>query len=805
MRPLTTFLVALLLPAAAHAQGQIIPRPCAPPPPPPPPPECRGERCPDIARPVCLPGNAIVRTSSAVRVEMVNRVLRYEVDETFVNRGGGIGEADYIFPLPKGAAFERLELSINGEMVSGETMGAGEARRIYEEIVRRQRDPALVEWMGTGLLRARIFPINPGEEKRVVVRFQSVAEREGSAVRVDYVRGTAPSNTPWPMPVLREGPEPNRPLRADPQSTFALTYAASSEFGSPYSPTHALTVSERAGKRVVRADGEGREITILLPLRRTNEASLTVLTHRAEDRPGFALITITPPAVRSATLPRDVTFVVDVSGSMRGEKLEQAKAAGRALLESLERGDRFRLIDFSTDVRTFRDGFVPATSENLRAARRYLESLTAEGSTNISGALEVALGDGWRDARVPAGGDQENHDPDERIPDRRSRERRLPLVVFLTDGEPTVGERNPERIAALAARHRGDTRLFSVGVSADVNAALIEQLAVEGRGTAHFVRSGESVERAVSLLATRLTSPVLTDVRVSVDGIRLTQLHPILPQDLFAGQDLVLLARYTGSGRSTIRVEGRSPSGVVRWSSPASFPARERANAFVPRLWASQRIGWLAAERRRHGATRELDEELKSLGQEYGIPTELTSYLVLEPGTNVVTSHPAVVGAGTAPPTPAPVVRDRADVMRLRSVVVDAATQSAPAPAANEARFEQARQAAAQREAKSLADLDRIAGASQQSLRQAAGRQFAQQGKVWTDQRYVAGSRTVRVKAYSPLYFELLTRLPGLQEALALGEEVLVAGHAVAIQVGPEGMERMTPRELDELAKAWQQ
>src|SRR5919199_3974576 len=176
--------VSLAAPALAAAQGWVIPRcppgaPCVPP----------------------VPGSAVERVSSDVRAELADRVLSYEVEETFVNRGGMIGEADYLFPLPKGAAFQDLKLSINGELVSGETMNADQARSIYEEIVRRQRDPALVEWMGSGMLRTRIFPINPGEEKRVVVRFQAVAEREGDALRIDYTRPGQPrSGFGIPMP-----------------------------------------------------------------------------------------------------------------------------------------------------------------------------------------------------------------------------------------------------------------------------------------------------------------------------------------------------------------------------------------------------------------------------------------------------------------------------------------------------------------------------------------------------------------------------------------------------------------------------
>ena len=138
----------------------------------------------------------VERRASNVEVELRDGVLHYEVEETFVNRGGGVGEADYIFPLPKHAAFGDLKLEINGELVAGETMGADEARRIYEDIVRQSRDPALVEWMGYGLLRTRIFPIAAGETRRVVVRFHSVAEREGDAIRVDYFRGIVRAQSP---------------------------------------------------------------------------------------------------------------------------------------------------------------------------------------------------------------------------------------------------------------------------------------------------------------------------------------------------------------------------------------------------------------------------------------------------------------------------------------------------------------------------------------------------------------------------------------------------------------------------------
>jgi Ca-activated chloride channel family protein len=280
-----------------------------------------------------------------------------------------------------------------------------------------------------------------------------------------------------------------------------------------------------------------------------------------------------------------------------------------------------------------------------------------------------------------------------------------------------------------------------------------------------------------------------------VDGVRLSRVQPSGALDVFAGQDLVLLARYDGDGDATVRIEGQSAGGRVSWSSRASFNRRTTNNAFVPRLWAAQRIGWLAAEKRRTGGgTHEIDAEIRSLGERYGIPTEFSSYLVVEPGMDVASR--------------------RADSMRARVGVAGnqvvttgagAATPpaSAPVAAANEARFELSRQAATQRDAKSLATLDALS-AEATGARQVGTRQFAQQGKVWIDQRYVPTQRTVQVKAFSPLYFELVGQLAGLKESLTLGDEVLVSGRNVAIQVGTSGLERMTAQQLAELVKAWQ-
>jgi Ca-activated chloride channel family protein len=711
----------------------------------------------------------VVRQSSDVRVELVDRVLRYEVTETFVNRGSRIGEADFMFPLPKGAAFQDLKLEINGEMVAGETMSADRARQIYEEIVRRQRDPALLEWMGYGLLRARVFPIAPGEAKRVVVRYQTVAPREGDALRIDYFRGDRTSQVGTGR--LPEG-----------RTSLVLTYPNEPMYGTAYSPTHAID-EDRYGSgsgdgsyddrsfassvrrpvhRVEVRDAHG-EVTLLIPIRRSSSAAISMLANAPGREDGFALITLSPPAVRPRAVPRDVTFVLDVSGSMSGQKIEQARAAGKQLLRTLSPMDRFRLIDFSSDVRTFRDDFSTATRENVREAERYLDQLDAQGSTNISGALDEALS-----ARVQAG--------------------RLPIILFLTDGQPTVGERDAGVIAANVVKQRGERRLFTFGVGADLNVSLIEQLALEGRGTASFVRPDESVERAVGIVASRLTSPLVTDVRIHADGVRLLKMHPSGPVDIFAGEDLVILARYDGDGNAVLRFDGQTTSGPVSWSTRVNFPERTRENPFVARLWATQRVGYLSAEKRKHGGSQEINDEIRDLGDRFGIPTEFSSYLVVEPGMN----QQRLMG--------------RVGSVQLNSVVVTGVgtTRTAAPAAAPAGQFEAAKSAAAQRSATSMAAADSAAGLlNDANVRRAGNVTFVLRESTWTDVRYKASGAVLKVKPFSEAYFKLLELQPDLRDPFSVGERVIVAGRQMAIELTPDGEDRLTDRDMAMLRDRW--
>jgi Ca-activated chloride channel family protein len=295
-------------------------------------------------------------------------------------------------------------------------------------------------------------------------------------------------------------------------------------------------------------------------------------------------------------------------------------------------------------------------------------------------------------------------------------------------------------------------------------------------------------------VAQRLGAPVITDLRLEANGVRLRQVYPRLPADVFAGQDLVILARYEGEGRGRIELTGTSSQGPVRIPVAASFPARERDNAFVARLWAIRRIGYLTAERRRSGASTEVDDEIRELGQRFGIPTELSSYLVLEPGMerfrDAVMRPEALTATGAA-----------AGAAANRSGDLAGKAVAAPPPASTGAQaFEAARRSASQRAASTI-EADASATAN---VRNAAGRTFVLRGGVWTDVADAgADSRLVRVQPFSELYFALMKEIPEMREILALGERVLAHGRRVRIELHPEGSARVTESELNAIVRDW--
>ncbi|HEX6106502.1 MAG TPA: VIT domain-containing protein, partial [Gemmatimonadales bacterium] len=489
-----------------------------------------------------VPTGPVERVGSTVRMTVEGRVARVEVKERFRNTGGNVAEGSYMYPLPGEAVFANFSLWSGDQELKGETMRAEEARRIYEEIVRRRKDPALLTLAGHGLVRAQVFPIQPGETRTVALRYTQVPGRTGDALRLHYALG------------LR-GPESATELE--------IAVADPAAYGTPFSPTHRLETRREGGHLLLRVAPEaGGDVEVFLPLAR-RLAGAGLVTHRVPGEDGYFMLLLAPArGERTAAVPRDLTLVVDVSGSMSGTKLEQAKAALNQALGTLGPEDRFRLVPFSSTVRPFRAGLTRATAENLAAAREFVADLGAEGGTNISGALDAALA-GSADAE------------------------RLSLVVLVTDGLPSVGEREPDRIAAAVRAGAGGSRIFTVGIGHDVNTYLLDRLAAEGRGSVEYVAPGASVETAVGHLLAKLRYPALVNLRIVRSPVELRMVHPERLPDLFFGEELVLFGRYSGGGSGRLVVEGERNGRRERIEVGGAFGEGADAGEFIPRLWAA--------------------------------------------------------------------------------------------------------------------------------------------------------------------------------------------------------------------------
>jgi len=728
----------------------------------------------------------------AVRVEIVDGVGTTTLRQAWRNDGNVQAEATWILPLPPGAVADGFRMTVNGVEMSGEVLDAARARSVYEGIVRQRLDPGLLEWFGRGCLRARIFPIPPHGEVSADVSFRQILPE------LDGLRR-------WSFALRAAGAEGLAPERV----VLDLALSSKKAIKNAWSPLTAVQVIQK-DDHSVRASFEGAaaalgegELALYYGLSEA-EFGLDLLTHRpAPEGEGTFLLLISPKREwqRQETLKKSIVFVVDTSGSMEGKKMEQARGALRLFLGSLAPDDRFDVVPFATEPEPFFGQRVPATPGNVAQAMDRADHLVASGGTNIAGALEAALAGTEADGRVP-------------------------MIVFLTDGEPTVGTTDTRTILdAVAARNAGKNRLFVFGVGNDVRIDLLDELARKNGGARDYVREQENLEEKARALFTKLSHPVMTELTLSIDGLPVSKVVPAALPDLFAGDRLEVLGRYLDQGAHAIRLAG-VVSGVRReFVYEGSFPARtEGATAFVSSLWAERRVGVLLDAIRLNGTNPELVAEVERLGRDYRIVTPYTSHLVVEPGLRTaLRDAPASSGAGGAFASrrasgegdgaawylgqgeATPALDEFAARLAAEGLLP---AEASPAQQVELARAVAAEVAGSERRMQGLGQAKTGAGAVDDSrylddlmrrgseggrtllellTRRVQDKTFTLRNGVWTDQSLradFAGTRR-RVAAFSPEYFALLAERPALAPYFALGTRLVVELGGEVFEVVP--------------------
>jgi Ca-activated chloride channel homolog len=542
-----------------------------------------------------------------VEAKLDRQIAKVQVSQTFQNTGNQQMEVCFVFPLPYDGAVDKLTLMVDGKEFEAKLMDKDEARKQYEEIVRRCQDPALLEWIGTGMFKTSVFPVPAGAERKVTLRYTQVCRTFGGLT--DFM---------FPMSTAK--------YTSKPVETVNVKIAIESEadIKNVYSPSHLIDTKRPDEKHAV-ISYSGKDVIPLSDFRLlydvgAGKLGASVISYRPDASDEGYFMMLASPEIKAMTedmQSKTVMFVIDRSGSMAGKKLEQAKGALKFVLNNLKEKDLFNIVAYDTEVESFRPELEKFSDETRKSALGFVEGLYAGSGTNIDGGLKTAL--------------SQVKDPS-----------RPNYIVFLTDGLPTSGETNEAKIIANAkASNQGRVRIFSFGVGYDVNSRLLDAIVSQNYGQSEYVRPNEDIEERVSKFYAKVSAPVLTDATAefgfdgvtSEQGPPVSRMYPKGSFDIFAGQQLVIVGRYKKDGAAKVTIKGKIGGTEQRFDFPANFVAKseDSTNAFIEKVWAMRRVGEIIDEIDLKGKNDELVKELVSLATKHGIITPYTSFLATEP------------------------------------------------------------------------------------------------------------------------------------------------------------------------------
>ena len=714
--------------------------------------QSRGDGFIVVERPIYVPPThfpfaPLEVTSHQVNVKIDGQVAITSIDQEFYNPNDQRLEGFYMFPVPKGAHIDKFSMEIGGKSVDAELLPADKARGIYEDIVRKMRDPALLEYAGRDLFKVRVFPIEPRSRKPIKISYTELLRSDAGTVTYLYPLSTEKFSA--------------RPIK---NLSVKIELKSAEPLASIYSPSHKVEIKRDGPNRAVvgyeSKDEKPDTDFQLVYSSDTRDVGLRLITHKPDSDDGYFLL-LAAPTVSNETKPaaKDVVFVVDTSGSMAGAKLQQAQKALRFCVENLNTDDRFEIVRFSTEAEPLFRELVPADSDHRKRANGFIDDFRPIGGTAIADALQSAL-------KVR--------------PDKSDRPF---IVIFLTDGLPTVGTRNPDEIVANIKKASG-VRIFSFGIGSDVNTQLLDQIAEGTRAFSQYVLANEDLELKVSNFYTRIKEPALTNLKLHLgDGVRTSKMYPADLPDLFKGDQLVVAGRYSGAGDVEAKLTGNVGSREQTFTYKLHFDDRKTTDDYVPRLWATRRVGFLLDEIRIHGETAELRDETTELARKYGIVTPYTAYLIVEDEDRrrVPMADRSMQSMSVDVSTRGEVAKawagfkekkDGEDgVANARSQNAFKFAQQAPASIASGS-SESLRGFAAAAPAGTPAG-ERLTQYTQQS-RFVNGRAFFQNGNQWIDSNAQDAAKRQRVQFNSEEYFNLLTKHPEAGPWLALGQNVVL-------------------------------
>jgi Ca-activated chloride channel family protein len=532
--------------------------------------------------------------SHNVNIEINNQIAKTTVVEVFENKNNVQIEGIYIFPIPPDANISSFSIFIDGKKKQAELLEKEKARNIYEEIVRKMKDPALLEYIDRGMIKLRIFPIFPKEEKKIQIEYLQVLKMRDNLC--EYV---------YPLNIEKFIPEKIKEL------TITAKITSNIELKNIYSPNYEIAI-KRESKNTAKISYEENNIKpdkdfILYYTVSEKELGLNLLTYKEKEEDGFFLLMASPKyEIEEDILPKEIVFVLDTSGSMAGEKIKQARETLLFCIENLNPEDKFNIIDFNSEVTLYEKNLIRATEKEKKEAKKYIKKLKATGGTDINSALIKGI-EIFEKNNLPK------------------------FIIFLTDGLPTVGETDVSKIIEnINKKNDKNIRIFTFGLGYDVNTILLDKISYYNRGISEYVKPEENIEFKISSFYEKIKNPILTNIELKIEGIKTFQIYPKQFPDIFKGSQLIIVGKYSNSGGCKINLIGEFKNKKKIFEYTGLFPEENEKFEFIPVLWASQKIGFLLEEIRLKGENKELIEEIIELSKKYGIITPYTSFLLTE-------------------------------------------------------------------------------------------------------------------------------------------------------------------------------
>jgi len=661
-----------------------------------------------------------------------------KIDQSFYNPSQYQLEGFYIFPIPKGAVINNFTMIINGKETKAELLDSDKARKIYEDIVRQMRDPALLEYSEQNIFKLRIFPIEPRSEKKISITYTQVLESDNNLFEYIYPLNTEKFSA--------------KPLK---DVSVKIDLKSQEQIKNIYCPTHEVDIINKSDNHsIISYEDENIKPDIDFKLyfsKNSSSVGLSLLSYQTGNNDGYFLLSASPSIEidRDNIENKDITFILDVSGSMSGDKLEQAKKALLYCVNNLNTGDHFNVVRFSTETYSLFDSLKKADKLNINEAKRFISDLQAIGGTNIEEAFSLAF---------------KNY----------TESNRPHFVVFLTDGKPTIGEMNDEKLVKrILSANKDNSRIFTFGIGDEINTHLLDKLTDATKAYRTYVSDDEDIEIKVSNFYDKIQSPVLSDLKLDFDNIEIYQTYPKDLPDLFKGSNLIVYGRYKGNGNVKVSLTGKLNGKQKEFSLQDNFASSEDEYNFIPPLWASRRIGHLLDLIRLNGEDIELVDEVTSLAREHGIITPYTSYLIMEDEEIRVHGGRLIDGLQSLAPRPELKKENEEDYFRIKdksgrgSVEVSEEFQGLNT-ATNYSQTQQGKERLTYKDSKG--NLQNLS----QQVKNVLGRAVYQQDNYWVDSELQKHEtkNTKRIQFNSDEYFALLNKEPGTAQFLALGQNV---------------------------------